>query len=748
MKQYQIKSRPRHLRFLYFIDESYSFDNLLKLICSNFTYWGGTYNPIIPIKDNVIGEEYKIVLKFYDPDYIFYSSKVDPEILKRLRIFNPVGYFNIEEAANRITGVNSLYLISFKNENKKVLLSRNLWEIKSPLLDFYKLNFGLNSGSTVGDYEIVKNRKIVIIDPGNFNSINEILYNENPVSKSVLSKINLNTVVLRDLNRSGFESCELVIAKEKKSNPDLFYFSFRRLFEGNTVIYLSIEELDLLLPDPFFGKLLFALSRGTIDVVSKSLGYDDLQQIINLKLKPLASSIGFNNKLSLNPSDNRLDANGLFERNYGEYFTAQTIISEKGLLGIPPLSFTNKVEFYSQKWAVDIEMQIFGESYLSEIKFPLTTDTHNFLKNVSGRINRERTLSVILDSQFNTSSAFEMNIPDINSMIRQVIINPVIDGDHQNSRFGRIDFHDASQRLMAFLKAFTFNFLIIEEFLGDEFWFDLFKELATSKKVAGDTVTFDQLKEKIKKKLVEKQIVQVNKDGIIKGNKEETYLNEENLVLGVRETLSDLIRYRVFLKGFNLKCETCSSMFWYHLVEINDIYTCKGCSEKNPFPIEPQFSYKLNDLIKNNICQPSGDPDGNLTVIRTLAYLQQLCRYSFQFTPQINIYDKSNIHHPYTDLDIVCISDGQLIIGEAKHDSKSFSNENSKALKSLVTIAKEIRPDKIILSCSVDSHGKLEKAKSGLIHLFNRWEYMPIIETLYLDPPDDFNLEGIRYFYY
>jgi hypothetical protein len=272
--------------------------------------------------------------------------------------------------------------------------------------------------------------------------------------------------------------------------------------------------------------------------------------------------------------------------------------------------------------------------------------------------------------------------------------------------------------------------------------------LATSKKVAGDTVTFDQLKEKIKKKLVEKQIVQVDSEGIIKGNKEETSLNEENLILGVRQTLSDLTSYRVFLKGFNLKCEICSSKFWYHLAEINEFYTCKGCSENNPFPIEPQFSYRLNDLIKNNIFQTSGGPDGNLTVIRTLAYLQQHSHHSFQFTPQINIYDKSNLHHPFTDLDIVCISDGQLIIGEAKHDSKSFSVENSKTLKSLVTIAKEIRPDKIILSCSVDNHGKLEKAKNGLVRLLNSWDYIPIIETLCLDPPDDFNFEGVRYFYY
>ena len=94
------------------------------------------------------------------------------------------------------------------------------------------------------------------------------------------------------------------------------------------------------------------------------------------------------------------------------------------------------------------------------------------------------------------------------------------------------------------------------------------------------------------------------------------------------------------------------------------------------------------------------------------------------------------------------IADGRLIIGEAKHDSKSFSENENKSLKSLVEISKSIRPDKIVLPCYTDSNGKLGKAMQGLIHIFNKWEYQPEIELIHLPKPDEFHLIGHRYFYY
>jgi hypothetical protein len=42
---HKIISNTRHLRYLYFIDESYYGDKLLQLFNKNLNIWGGRYNP-------------------------------------------------------------------------------------------------------------------------------------------------------------------------------------------------------------------------------------------------------------------------------------------------------------------------------------------------------------------------------------------------------------------------------------------------------------------------------------------------------------------------------------------------------------------------------------------------------------------------------------------------------------------------------------------------------------------------------
>jgi len=218
--------------------------------------------------------------------------------------------------------------------------------------------------------------------------------------------------------------------------------------------------------------------------------------------------------------------------------------------------------------------------------------------------------------------------------------------------------------------------------------------------------------------------------------------------MGLKETLNELCNYRVFLKGLKLKCSKCSSEFWYPMREVSEIINCKGCLENFELPIEPRFAYKLNDLIKNNIFQSKTSRDGNLTVIRTLVNIQNKSRLAFEYSPQVNLYDNFSSKKPCSEVDVACLSDGQFIIGEAKHNSSAFTADRNKSLRSLVELAKEVHPDKIILSCYEDHYGKLEKARKGILHEFDNWQYQPEIEIIKLHQPDDSNIGDHRYFYY
>lgn len=751
MTQFQIASRPRHLRYIFFVDEQYPYEKLFALIQTNQKNWGGRYNPIVPVKDNVISENWKAVLQYYDPDFVFYSEEIDPEIIKQLRFFNPCGYYNLDEQPRRedISGVDSFYLLSEFHTKSRIILTAETWKSESPLIPFYQINFGLETSLIHNEVELSKDFDRKIIGKDEFASLNKLIYELKPLNQSHLSRRNLNTVVLRSKNYTGDYQFEIVIAKDKSSIVDLLYYWNRMLFEMRNIIYVTVEELNQICEDEYFGKVLYEMDWGdAILVTSQSLSKEEVQEIIDSKLKKTTVYKRFEASQVDNFPFEVLDAHGLFERNYGEITTVQTLNSMNGLFHLPKLSFTNKVGFYPQRWAVDIQIKKLGENYQNEFKLPFTTEMQYIVKGVKGRINRRRNISIIIHNQQTTSDTLEIDIPEFKYLLRQLISRPVINGETNDTKYIDIGPHDDSNKLSAFLKTFNYDFTAIDDFFTDKFWVTIFEELITNQRITGDSISFDEIMTKCKAALVEKGIVQLDENGIIIGKKGETYKNEENLELGIKSTIKELCDYRAFLKGFNLKCRKCSSQFWYHIKEVGEAVNCKGCLEDFQLPVEPKFAYKLNDLIKNNIFQSKNARDGNLTVIRTLVSIHRNSHQSFQYSPQINLYDNHHTNDPCAEIDIVCLSDGQLIIGEAKHDSKAFSAHKNKALHSLVEVAKAIRPDKIILSCYEDPNGKLEKAKKGLVYIFNKWEYQPEIETLLLHQPDEFHLGGHRYFFY
>ncbi len=755
MEQFQITSRPRHLRYVFFVDENYPYEALLSIIHTNQKIWGGRYNPIVPVKDNTITDRWKEILKYYDPDYVFYSKEIDPEVLKRLRIFNPCGYYNLDDQPRRedISGVSGFYLLSQFHVKSKIILTAETWKTESPLLPYYKTNFGFETSLMHHEYELSKDFDRTIVGEKEFGSLNKLIAEQRPINQSHFSRRNLNTVILRSKNYTGGYHFEIVIAKDKSSNADLFYYWNRMLFELRNIMYVTVEELNLLCADEYFGQVLYDMDwDNSILVTSESLSKEEVQEIIDNKLRKTKANRRFENgRLESFPFEVQ-DAQGLYERNFGEVPTVQTLHSRKGLLHLPKLSFADKVGFYPQGLALDIHINQIGEHTQNVLALPFTTETQFIVKGVKGRINRRRNISVILRNQENTSGTLEINIPEFKSLLRQLLQSPVIDGKPKDTKYIDSGAHDDSNKLTAFLKTFNYNFLAVDDFFADIFWVNIFEKLATSKKATGDSISLDEILERCRIALATKGEVQLDENGKLAGKKGETFRNDENLELGIKETIKELCNYKVFLKGFNLKCKNCSSQFWYHINEAKETINCKGCLEDFPFPIEPKFAYKLNDLIKNNIFRPDGSRDGNLTVIRTLVSMQQRRSHqSFFYSPQLNLYDNYHSNAPCAELDIICLSDGQLVIGEAKHDSRGFFEKNSKgenSLDTLIEISKAIRPDKILLSCYADNNDKLEKAKKYLEGKFYQYDFAPAIETLPLHTPDDFHLGHHRYFYY
>jgi hypothetical protein len=411
-------------------------------------------------------------------------------------------------------------------------------------LDFYKINFGLDTQIIWGDSQIIKDNQKIEISGDNFSSINKILIEENPINRNKLSKKNLNTIILRNLEKAQYNSFEIVVADDKSSIEDLSYFWNRHLFQCSNIIYCTLEEFNILMEDEYFLRLISNMKFDTpVEIVSRSIEEKEIKELIEDKIEKKSKkirhlhSIYKYKKIDEFPFE-ILDSNGLFEREYGENSSTQTLISDKGLYHIPNLSFTESVEYFPQKWAIDIDIKSSDKDHLNSIQLPYTTDSSLFFRSIDSRINKNKSFSIFIHNQKNKADSIAISIPSFFNLTSQLIVRPNFQGEYRNTKYVTIGYHDDSYRLISFIKLFNWNLSEIEDFFTDKFWVDIYEELCTSNESAGDTISF--------KSLLDNCMEVLKKNKIKLGEKKNTHLNKENLEIGLKETLSRLNQLQIF----------------------------------------------------------------------------------------------------------------------------------------------------------------------------------------------------------
>jgi hypothetical protein len=153
------------------------------------------------------------------------------------------------------------------------------------------------------------------------------------------------------------------------------------------------------------------------------------------------------------------------------------------------------------------------------------------------------------------------------------------------------------------------------------------------------------------------------------------YLNFEQLteVLGEAEAASKkLDRYLhqgIFTKGFIFQCAKCRAADWYRLEEVGQRFTCRRCQLDQVFTQthwkeghQPSLFYKLDEMFYQGYQHNMKVP------VLTLRSLRAKARKSFIYLPEVVLTSKDNSNIK-SELDILCIQDGQLIIGESKKDN-------------------------------------------------------------------------------
>ena len=169
---------PRHFRYIILVPISIEEKVLRQIFLANLHIWGGRYNPIIPVSDNKISDQWKVTIQDYDPDVIYHSKGIDINELKKSLPFHAREYIElIDHRSPYFPGINIHSLLHhevdgkiIRHSNLKLLHTVGSYEFNIESLGFYKLNLGIIDLYQDED-RYIRNYDVKVIDKDNYSSI-------------------------------------------------------------------------------------------------------------------------------------------------------------------------------------------------------------------------------------------------------------------------------------------------------------------------------------------------------------------------------------------------------------------------------------------------------------------------------------------------------------------------------------------------------------------------------------------------
>jgi hypothetical protein len=719
---------------------------MTDLIVDNYQLWGGRYNPIIPVVNGTISSYYQNQISEYDPDIVYYSRQIDFDIIKKYsKKFQAAKYEILDdEGRNSFPGVYAHYLLS-DNINNDFHFNHNMslvyfnHHVDEPLTSFYNLSFGI-SNRYAGDSTYAKGYKIVDLDILNISETNRLIHTEKPYFGCLFSEKDVNIKLFRPTSDWEFHCFELIIYDSSNHFEDLIYFWNRKQFQRpeNKVkqIIISKEQLSFFIADPFFVRILRDLSPdGNVYLVSFSISYQELEEQKNL-LQTSTTLVHFDIALSrLYPR--AMDV-GPFPYIKETVWSKNLLIGTKDFLKLPVPLLNRHVTLTTGTYIYDIEFRQEAGDNSNKLKIPYGTSVGFLLANHSGRINREHNVSFFLTGQI---QGIDLNVPSEIDIFRSRLHARIYMGELIYNPVENIQFSDAGRKLSAFVDLFGNNLRQASEFVKEQFWVDLILGITTGKKKTNiefkrnSSVSGSVVEDRFHVKLPASPYV--NFDGVfsyedLKAERRIIYfehlnkiklwleshqqnLTDDDLNAFIEKSIEEDFKRHIdselqffvdndaLFMGMKVKCYNCGSKSWYPLRELSNKLPCKGCFKTIVPAVQSHLYYKFNDVILNNI---SSDPvkrsknfNGNYIVLKTLGNFAESHKSheSFLWTPSVDVLIHDGTKPLTTDIDLLMIQNGELIIGEAKADTEGFTTLQFEQLRK---IAVAIRPDKIILAYS------------------------------------------------
>lgn len=691
--------QARNIRYLFIIDSKSKVEDILDLFYANQRFWGGKYNPIIPSVDGVISDSYLKLASSFDPDYVIHSNDVDLEKLKPY--FNPIKYEKLAYFTVNLEGVDSNYLLHTGGYNT-VLFSTYLYRSMPTLYSFYKLNFDFSEWGS--DDEIFSPFETLIIESNNQHELNHILAYSGVFFSSLLSRKNVHRPILKTPVDTSAR-IELIVSDDKNQFQDLMYYWNRQLYleHGSyflNQIYITASQLEEFLSNnktvQFFATLNGARD---IEITSYSLPKEELDKIVQ-RLNTWQQNIDFSVKTFTNFP---FEITGKYNtnKNYDEPLVRQSLMGKKDLLHLPTLSFAKHKIFGN--WMLDIEVERDHSDVNNTILLPLNTEYGILFCKEKGRINKKHSISVLVSHE---DRSIDFKIPTDEEILNSLLTT----SSTKKSKIFEITTSSDGLRLSSLLKLFNKNYYSLDSFFHNKFWLGIFR----SKSISAEK------DDRIKKSKGIVSMLDLKQEYITMFEKEGYEFKKRYFTSHFNELLADvkdLVKIGAYFIGRKIKCNNCGSSLWYSLSELDNTMECKGCFNSIRPKVQAPDYYKLNDVVRNCLISNSGsanDIHGNLTVLHTLLSKQTHSKRSFYCIPSQDFFEFTS-ESAISDIDIICVSDGKLTIGEAKNSAKEFTN---KVIDNLIYLGDNIEPSEVILAFKEGELSSLDdavnKVKAGL----------------------------------
>jgi len=181
-------------------------------------------------------------------------------------------------------------------------------------------------------------------------------------------------------------------------------------------------------------------------------------------------------------------------------------------------------------------------------------------------------------------------------------------------------------------------------------------------------------------------------------------------------SLEELCHEGIFHQGHSWVCRHCAYRNWTALDALRMTLECQVCHQEYNTPIDLKFDFRLNEFLATCIREHD-----TLSVVWALGELQRRMPTvsSFIFSPQMDLFrqwpDDNNAKED-REIDIFCVIDGKVLIGEVK---KSLAEIGTKELDDLIAVAGEIHPDIVVIGAlegekrNLDSKLKMLREKIG-----------------------------------